>query len=128
MCMFWTCQIPLDAAVEEVMRDTELLVLTNFGKVQRARSLHLGFRALQEFKQKYSRLPKPRNQVSNGQPFSMLSMFYKRLFYQIKFGKVGAGENNTSVSELDYHCCKHMPIAFSYHNNCQIFHYGLCVS
>ncbi|XP_053492231.1 ubiquitin-like modifier-activating enzyme 1 [Ictalurus furcatus] len=54
--------IPLDAAVEEVMRDTELLVLTNFGKVQRARSLHLGFRALQEFKQKYSRLPKPRNQ------------------------------------------------------------------
>lgn len=80
MCMYWTCQISLDAAVEEVMRDTELLVLTSFGNVQRARSLHLGFRALQEFKQKYSRLPKPRNQVSNGQPFSMLSMFYKRLF------------------------------------------------
>lgn len=53
--------------------------------------------------------------------------FTNVFFHQIKFGKVGAGENNTSVSELDYHCCKHMPIAFSYHNNCQIFHYGLCV-
>ncbi|MCI4375195.1 hypothetical protein PGIGA_G00106540 [Pangasianodon gigas] len=54
--------IPLDAAVEEVMQDPELLVLTDYGKVQRNQSLHLGFRALQEFQQKYSRLPKPRNQ------------------------------------------------------------------
>ncbi|KAK2857775.1 hypothetical protein Q7C36_005694 [Tachysurus vachellii] len=54
--------IPLDVALEKVMQDQELLVPTDHGKVQRHQSLHLGFRALQEFQQKYNRLPKPRNQ------------------------------------------------------------------
>lgn len=81
--MCWTCKIPLDVAVEEVMQDPELLVFTDLGKVQRHRSLHLGFRALQEFQQKYSRLPKPRNQVSNGQPFSMLSQYILQSSFKI---------------------------------------------
>ncbi|GAA6074810.1 ubiquitin-like modifier-activating enzyme 1 isoform X1, partial [Tachysurus ichikawai] len=54
--------IPLDVALEKVMQDEELLVPTDHGKVQRHQSLHLGFRALQEFQQKYNRLPKSRNQ------------------------------------------------------------------
>ncbi|KAK3557113.1 hypothetical protein QTP70_024648 [Hemibagrus guttatus] len=54
--------IPLDVALEKVMQDPELLVYTDYGKAQKHQSLHLGFRALQEFQQKYNRLPKPRNQ------------------------------------------------------------------
>lgn len=65
MFMCPTCQITLDAAVKKVMQDPELLSFTDYGKVQKHQSLHLGFQALQEFQQKYSRLPKPRNQVSN---------------------------------------------------------------
>ncbi|XP_072540988.1 ubiquitin-like modifier-activating enzyme 1 [Salminus brasiliensis] len=55
--------IPLDAALEEVMRDSDLLVLSDYGKIQRHQSLHLGFRALHDFKQEHGRLPKPRNQA-----------------------------------------------------------------
>lgn len=68
-CMYLcrTFQLPLDVALEEVMRDSELLVFTDYGKIQQHQSLHLGFRALNEFQQKYSRLPKPRSQVSNQQ-------------------------------------------------------------
>ncbi|KAF5904273.1 ubiquitin-like modifier-activating enzyme 1, partial [Clarias magur] len=54
--------LPLDVAVDKVMQDPELLVFTHYEKIERSKSLHLGFRALQEFQQKYSRLPKPRNQ------------------------------------------------------------------
>ncbi|KAI5109010.1 ubiquitin-like modifier-activating enzyme 1 [Silurus meridionalis] len=53
--------IPLNVAVEQVMQDPELLAFA-YEKEQRNLSLHLGFRALQEFQQKYNRLPKPRNQ------------------------------------------------------------------
>ncbi|XP_049335420.1 ubiquitin-like modifier-activating enzyme 1 [Astyanax mexicanus] len=55
--------IPLEAALEEVMRDSELLVLNDYGKIQRHHSLHLGFRALHDFKHQHGRLPKPRNQA-----------------------------------------------------------------
>lgn len=65
MCMCWTCQIPLDVALKKVLQDPDLLVFTDYGKIQKHQSLHLAFQALQEFKQKYNRLPKPRNQVSS---------------------------------------------------------------
>ncbi|KAI5619526.1 ubiquitin-like modifier-activating enzyme 1 [Silurus asotus] len=53
--------IPLNVALEQVMQDPELLS-SAYGKEQRNLSLHLGFQALQEFQQKYNRLPKPGNQ------------------------------------------------------------------
>ncbi|KAL7891776.1 hypothetical protein AOLI_G00012520 [Acnodon oligacanthus] len=55
--------LPLDAALEEVVRDLDLLVLNDYGKVEKHQNLHFGFRALHEFKQKHGRLPKPRNQT-----------------------------------------------------------------
>ncbi|KAM9483646.1 ubiquitin-like modifier-activating enzyme 1 [Clarias gariepinus] len=55
--------LPLDVAMDKVMQDPELLVLTHYEKIERNKSLHLGFRALQEFQQKYSQLPRPRNQA-----------------------------------------------------------------
>lgn len=81
--MYWTCKIPLDAAVEKVMQDPELLVFTDYGKIKQHQSLHLGFRALQEFQQKYSRLPKPRNQVSYEQPISMFSQYVLQTSFKI---------------------------------------------
>ncbi|TSM36135.1 Ubiquitin-like modifier-activating enzyme 1 [Bagarius yarrelli] len=49
--------IPLEVAL-----DPQLLVFTDIGKIPKHQSLHLGFHALHKFQQKYSRLPKPRNQ------------------------------------------------------------------
>ncbi|XP_062853593.1 ubiquitin-like modifier-activating enzyme 1 isoform X2 [Trichomycterus rosablanca] len=54
---------PLNVALNEDLQDTDLLVPSDYGKTQKHLSLHLGFQALHEFKQKYSRLPKPRNQA-----------------------------------------------------------------
>uniref|UniRef100_A0AAY5F088 E1 ubiquitin-activating enzyme n=1 Tax=Electrophorus electricus TaxID=8005 RepID=A0AAY5F088_ELEEL len=46
----------------EVLKNPELLVLTDCGKVPRHRTLHLGFQALHNFTQKHGRMPKPRSQ------------------------------------------------------------------
>uniref|UniRef100_A0A4W4EK69 E1 ubiquitin-activating enzyme n=1 Tax=Electrophorus electricus TaxID=8005 RepID=A0A4W4EK69_ELEEL len=46
-----------------MLKNPELLVLTDCGKVPRHRTLHLGFQALHNFTQKHGRMPKPRSQV-----------------------------------------------------------------
>ncbi|XP_026856466.2 ubiquitin-like modifier-activating enzyme 1 [Electrophorus electricus] len=55
--------LPLNDALEEVLKNPELLVLTDCGKVPRHRTLHLGFQALHNFTQKHGRMPKPRSQA-----------------------------------------------------------------
>ncbi|XP_066519656.1 ubiquitin-like modifier-activating enzyme 1 [Hoplias malabaricus] len=63
--------IPLDTALEEVIRNADLLVLNDYGKIQKHQSLHLGFRALHNFKQKHGRLPRARNQEDAEQLVAM---------------------------------------------------------
>uniref|UniRef100_A0A4W4ENE5 E1 ubiquitin-activating enzyme n=1 Tax=Electrophorus electricus TaxID=8005 RepID=A0A4W4ENE5_ELEEL len=46
-----------------MLKNPELLVLTDCGKVPRHRTLHLGFQALHNFTQKHGRMPKPRSQA-----------------------------------------------------------------
>ncbi|XP_030632381.1 ubiquitin-like modifier-activating enzyme 1 [Chanos chanos] len=53
----------LDAALDEVFRDSSLLAMTDYGKAEKHLSLHLAFKALHEFVKKTSRMPKPRCQA-----------------------------------------------------------------
>ncbi|XP_052414184.1 ubiquitin-like modifier-activating enzyme 1 [Carassius gibelio] len=54
---------PLNEALNELIRDPGLVEMTDYGKIQRHLSLHLGFQALHRFTQKYSRAPHPRSQA-----------------------------------------------------------------
>uniref|UniRef100_A0A672SIL6 E1 ubiquitin-activating enzyme n=1 Tax=Sinocyclocheilus grahami TaxID=75366 RepID=A0A672SIL6_SINGR len=54
---------PLNVALDEAIRDPELVEMTDYGKIQRNLSLHLAFQALHRFTQKYSRVPHPRSQA-----------------------------------------------------------------
>ncbi|XP_016388112.1 ubiquitin-like modifier-activating enzyme 1 [Sinocyclocheilus rhinocerous] len=54
---------PLNVALDEAIRDPELVEMTDYGKTQRHLSLHLAFQALHRFTQKYSRAPHPRSQA-----------------------------------------------------------------
>lgn len=62
---FNALQKPLNVALDEALRNPELVEMTDYGKTQRHLSLHLAFQALHRFTQKYSRTPQPRSQVSH---------------------------------------------------------------
>ncbi|XP_058260101.1 ubiquitin-like modifier-activating enzyme 1 isoform X1 [Hemibagrus wyckioides] len=76
--------LPLDVALKKVMQGPDLLVFTDYGKVQKHQSLHLAFQALQEFQQKYNRLPKPRNQ----EDANLLLTMTKQLSEAAQFDKL----------------------------------------
>ncbi|XP_016367703.1 ubiquitin-like modifier-activating enzyme 1 [Sinocyclocheilus rhinocerous] len=54
---------PLNVALDEAIRDPELVKMTDDGKRQRHQSLHLAFQALHRFTQKYSQIPHTRSQA-----------------------------------------------------------------
>ncbi|XP_051754130.1 ubiquitin-like modifier-activating enzyme 1 isoform X1 [Ctenopharyngodon idella] len=54
---------PLNVALDEALRNPELVEMTDYGKTRRHQSLHLAFQALHRFTQKYSRTPQPRSQA-----------------------------------------------------------------
>ncbi|TRY66816.1 hypothetical protein DNTS_004768 [Danionella cerebrum] len=70
---------PLDVALEEVLKNPELVETTDFGK--RPLSLHLGFQALHRFTQKHNRMPRPRSLADAEELLSIT----KKLCMEMKF-------------------------------------------
>lgn len=58
---------PLDVALNEVLRDPEVLEMTDHGKRERHLSLHLAFQALHIFFKNNGRIPSPRSQADTEQ-------------------------------------------------------------
>ncbi|XP_051986480.1 ubiquitin-like modifier-activating enzyme 1 [Xyrauchen texanus] len=54
---------PFSVATKEVLIDPGLVEMTDFGKIERHRSLHLAFKALHQFSEEYGRTPRPRSQA-----------------------------------------------------------------
>ncbi|XP_056316726.1 ubiquitin-like modifier-activating enzyme 1 [Danio aesculapii] len=75
---------PLNVALDEALRDPDLVEMTDFGKTQRHLSLHLAFQALHKFIQTYSRTPHPRSQADA----EVLLTITKELCAEAKFDEL----------------------------------------
>ncbi|KAL2090928.1 hypothetical protein ACEWY4_013191 [Coilia grayii] len=54
---------PLREALDEALRDPEMMVPTDYGKQEEHRTLHIAFQALHDFVKSTGHLPKPRSKV-----------------------------------------------------------------